>query len=67
MSLSLSGVAKWKGYLSEVTSEIKKTTFPTREQTLGSSIVVIVMVLFMSLFLALADFILSRLVGMILK
>lgn len=61
------GVSKWKIYLSEVTSEIKKTTFPTREQTLGSSVVVIVLVLFMSLFLAMADFVLAKLVGMILK
>lgn len=65
--MSIGGVSKWKGYFSEVTSEIKKTTFPSREQTFGSSVVVIVMVLFMSLFLALADFILAKVVGMILK
>jgi preprotein translocase subunit SecE len=61
------GMSRWKHYLAEVSSEIKKTTFPSREQTLGSSVVVIVMVLFMSLFLAFADFILAKLVGMILK
>ena len=65
--MAFAGVSKWKVYLSEVTSEIKKTTFPTREQTLGSSVVVIVLVLFMSLFLAMADFVLAKLVGMILK
>lgn len=65
--MSIVGTSKWKVYLSEVTSEIKKTTFPTREQTLGSSVVVIVLVLFMSVFLALADLILSKLVGMILQ
>jgi preprotein translocase subunit SecE len=56
-----------KVYLSEVGSELKKTTFPTREQTMGSSVVVIVMVLFMSFFLALTDFLLAKLVGVILR
>ena len=56
-----------KGYLAEVAVELKKTTYPTREQTLGSSVVVIVMVLFMSLFLALADFVLAKCVGVILR
>lgn len=65
--MSIAWVSKWKVYFSEVTSEIKKTTFPTREQTLGSSVVVIVLVLFMSIFLAMADFVLAKLVGMILK
>jgi preprotein translocase subunit SecE len=56
-----------KVYLAEVAVELKKTTYPTRDQTLGSSVVVIVMVLFMSLFLALADFVLAKFVGVILR
>ena len=56
-----------KEYITEVSVELKKTTFPSREQTMGSSVVVIVMVLFMSLFLALADFVLAKLVGVILR
>ena len=56
-----------KEYITEVSVELKKTTFPSREKTMGSSVVVIVMVLFMSLFLALADFVLAKLVGVILR
>ncbi len=60
-------IENMKIYLSEVSAELKKTTFPTREQTMGSSVVVIVMVLFMSFFLALTDFLLAKLVGVILR
>ncbi|MHB8369919.1 MAG: preprotein translocase subunit SecE [Leptospirales bacterium] len=58
---------KWKGYLSDVAVELKKTSFPSREQTFGSSVVVVVMVVFMSFFLALADLILAKVVGLILR
>jgi preprotein translocase subunit SecE len=58
---------KWKGYLSDVAVELKKTSFPAREQTFGSSVVVVVMVVFMSFFLALADLILAKVVGLILR
>ena len=58
---------KLKGYLSDVAVELKKTSFPTRDQTIGSSVVVVVMVVFMSFFLALADLVLSKVVGLILR
>ena len=58
---------KVKGYLSDVAVELKKTSFPTRDQTIGSSVVVVVMVVFMSFFLALADLVLSKVVGLILR
>jgi preprotein translocase subunit SecE len=58
---------KFKGYLSDVAVELKKTSFPTRDQTIGSSVVVVVMVVFMSFFLALADLVLAKVVGLILR
>jgi preprotein translocase, SecE subunit, bacterial len=58
---------KVKGYLSDVAVELKKTSFPSRDQTIGSSVVVVVMVIFMSFFLALADLVLSKVVGLILR
>ena len=58
---------KIKGYLSDVAVELKKTSFPTRDQTIGSSVVVVVMVVFMSFFLALADLVLAKVVGLILR
>ena len=58
---------KLKGYLSDVAVELKKTSFPSRDQTIGSSVVVVVMVVFMSFFLALADLVLAKVVGLILR
>ena len=58
---------KLKGYLSDVAVELKKTSFPTRDHTIGSSVVVVVMVVFMSFFLALADLVLAKVVGLILR
>ena len=58
---------KVKGYLSDVAVELKKTSFPSRDQTIGSSVVVVVMVIFMSFILALADLVLAKVVGLILR
>ncbi len=53
-------------FLVDVRSELKKVTYPTRSETIGSTTVVIVLVLIVSLFLALADLVLVRLVGKII-
>lgn len=49
-------------FLREVKVELKKVTWPTRKQTLGSTLVVIVLVLLISTFLGLVDFALSTIV-----
>ena len=53
-------------FLIDVRSELRKVTYPTRSETIGSTTVVIVLVVIVSLFLALADLVLVRLVGMII-
>jgi len=53
-------------FLADVRSELKKVTYPTRSETIGSTTVVIVLVMLVSLFLALADLVLVRLVGKII-
>ncbi len=53
-------------FLLDVRSELKKITYPTRSETVGSTSVVIVLVVIVSLFLALADLLLVRLVGKII-
>ena len=53
-------------FLTDVRSELKKVSYPTRSETIGSTTVVIVLVVIVSLFLALADFVLVRLVGKII-
>ncbi|MEJ2157704.1 MAG: preprotein translocase subunit SecE, partial [Desulfobacteraceae bacterium] len=53
-------------FLREVKIELKKVTWPTRKQTMGSTVVVIVLVAIISLFLGLVDLGLSSLVRVVL-
>jgi len=52
-------------YLREVVHELRKVVFPSRKETIGSTAVVLVIVLLASLFLGLVDSILSRLVRLL--
>lgn len=53
-------------FLREVKVELKKVTWPQRNQTIGSTIVVIVLVMIISIFLGLVDIGLSNVVRLIL-
>jgi preprotein translocase subunit SecE len=50
-------------FLTEVRGELKKVSFPTRAETLGSTTVVIVFCILMSLYLSIVDSFLVWLVG----
>jgi preprotein translocase subunit SecE len=52
-------------FLREVKTELKKVTWPTRKQTLGSTGVVIVLVMIVSMFLGLVDMGLAGIVRLI--
>ena len=54
-------------FLREVRIELKKVTWPSRKQTLGSTAVVIVLVLVIALFLGAVDIGLSSLVRLVLQ
>ena len=54
-------------FLREVKVELKKVTWPSRKQTLGSTAVVLVLVLLVSLFLGLVDLGLSNIVRLVLQ
>ncbi len=54
-------------FLREVKVELKKVTWPTRKQTLGSTVVVIVLVMIISIFLGLVDMGLSSLIRVVLR
>jgi preprotein translocase subunit SecE len=54
-------------FLREVRVELKKVTWPTRKQTLGSTAVVIILVMIISLFLGIVDFGLSNLIRVVLQ
>ena len=53
-------------FLLGVRSELRKVTYPTYGETIGSTTVVIVLVVVVSLFLALADLLLVRVIGRII-
>jgi len=54
-------------FLREVRIELKKVTWPSRKQTIGSTAVVIILVMIISLFLGTVDFGLSSLIRVILQ
>ena len=54
-------------FLREVKVELKKVTWPTRQQTIGSTAVVLLLVMIISVFLGMADLILGRLIQVILN
>ena len=53
-------------FLREVKVELKKVTWPSRKQTMGSTVVVLVLVIIISLFLGVVDFGLSSLIQWVL-
>jgi len=60
-------INKLQGFFKEVKIETKKVVFPTKDELIGSTWVVIITVLIVSVFLAIVDLSLSRLVGMALR
>jgi preprotein translocase subunit SecE len=53
-------------FLREVRVELKKVTWPSRKQTIGSTAVVLLLVILVSLFLGIVDFGLSSLVRLVI-
>ena len=58
--------SKIREFLIEVKGELKKVSYPTRDETTGSTSVVVVFCLIMSLYLSFTDSILVWLVSQIL-
>ena len=57
-------IKRIKDFLREVQIEIKKVVFPTKDELIGSTWVVIIVVLIISLFLGIVDLGLSKIVGL---
>jgi preprotein translocase subunit SecE len=60
-------IDKIKEFFREVKVEIKKVAFPTKDELLGSTWVVIITILVVSVFLGIVDLGLTRLVGVALR
>ena len=54
-------------FLREVKVELKKVTWPSRKQTIGSTLVAIVLVMIISLFLGVVDMSLTSLIQIVLQ
>jgi len=56
-----------KEFFKEVKIELKKVVFPGKDEVIGSTKVVVVLVLIIAIFLGLVDMLLSKLVGIAMK
>jgi preprotein translocase subunit SecE len=54
-------------FLREVKAELKKVTWPSRKQAIGSTVVVLVLVMIVAMFLGMADMGLSALARVVLQ
>ena len=57
---------KIKTFFHEVSVELKKVSWPTRQQTMSATLVVIVLTFIVAFFLGIVDVVLVRLVGTIM-
>ncbi len=59
------GIGTLKNFFKDVKSELLKVSFPSKQETIGSTTVVIVFTVIVSLFLALVDVVLVRLLRLV--
>jgi preprotein translocase subunit SecE len=66
-----SGIAAFPGqtaqFFREVKVELQKVTFPTRQETVSSTLVVLVLTVIMAVYLGFSDWALARIVQLLLK
>ena len=58
---------KMRDFLTEVTAELKKSSWPTRKELVDSTAVLIVVVLLLGMFVALADLVFLRIVAFLTR
>ncbi|MBI5182711.1 MAG: preprotein translocase subunit SecE [Nitrospirae bacterium] len=56
-----------KEFFNDVRGEFRKITFPTREETISSTVVVIVLVLIASTYLSIVDMGLTKIIKLVIK
>jgi preprotein translocase subunit SecE len=60
-------IKRIKDFLRDVKIEIKKVVFPTKDELIGSTWIVIIVVLIVSLFLGIVDLGLSKIIGLAIR
>lgn len=59
--------SKIKVFLTQTKVELKKVSWPNKNELIGSTIVVIITVIVMAVYIGLVDLIFSKLIGLLLK
>ena len=59
--------SKIKNFFKDVKIELKKVVFPSKDEVIGSTKIVVVLVLIVAVFLGMIDMLLSKLIGMVIK
>jgi preprotein translocase subunit SecE len=54
-----------KGFFSDVVAEVKKTTWPAREELMQSTVVVILSITLLGVFVSVSDKVISIIIGML--
>jgi preprotein translocase subunit SecE len=60
-------IAKIRQFLREVRAELKRVTWPSRKETIGSTSIVLVLVILVAAYLGIVDFLLHNLIRQILS
>ncbi len=55
------------GFINEVKNELKKVSWPNRDELIGSTIVVLVTVAILSVFVGACDLVFSRVINMMIR
>ena len=60
-------IGKIKKFIAEVVTELKKVSWSTRQELVSATVLVLVSSISLGLFIGLSDFILSKLLGLIIR
>ena len=60
-------IVKTQTFFAEVVTELKKSAWPTRKELLDSTLVVIVTMLILGMFVAVADMVFVKIIGILTK
>jgi preprotein translocase subunit SecE len=60
-------VVRVREFFAEVMTELKKSSWPTRKELVDSTLVVVITIVVMGMFVAMADFIFLRIVNFLMR
>jgi len=60
-------IGKVKNFLNQTVAELKKVSWPSKNELIGSTVVVIITVIIMAVYIGLVDLGFSKLIGFLMK